>query len=938
MKKILKRILSLMLLISATCWMLNAQVKNDLKLPVDENIRIGKLQNGLTYYIRKNSKPENRIEMRLVVKAGSVLEDDDQQGLAHFIEHMCFNGTRHFEKNKLIEYLQSMGVQFGPEINAYTSFDETVYKLTLPADSPKIVKNGFLVMEDWAHGVSFDTTEINKERGVVIEEWRLNTGAFQRMRDKNLPVILKDSKYAERLPIGKKEIIENADRETIVRFYNDWYRSDLMAFIVVGDINMDTTETRIKEHFDRVEPLKNPRKRDKYAIPDHKETLVTVATDKESPVTMVSIYCKSDTRKFSTYKDYLKMVQYSLITGMLNQRLEEQTDLPDPPFINAGSYYGRFLGDKSIFVSQALVSDTGIAKGLQALLIESERLKLYGFTEGELERYKKILLNRYERYYNERDKTESSSFADEYIRNFLQDEPIPGIEFEYHFVKANLPGITLAEINELTNKLITAKNRVIVVNAPEKEELAIPGESDLLTIANSIDSNEISPYTDKISGTDLMPVRPEKGRILFTKKLDDIGAFELKLSNGAKVILKSTDFKNDEILFRAESPGGQSLYPDSLHQSAANADAIMNESGLGEYSKIELQKLLAGKTVSLSGWIGMYNEGLSGYASPRDLETLMQLINLEFTGPRKDESAFSSYISKIKAYYKNILSDPEQYFFDQYKRIKSQNHHRADRIPSEKEIEMIDFNRAYGIYTERFSDAGDFRFFFVGSFDIDSIRPLIEIYIASLPSAGVTESWKDPRIRPPADKLDKKVFKGTDPKSYAIIYFEKEEPWNEDDAFLLSVFGSLLNRKYIEILREEMSGVYGVQATAGMKKVPYERTYLQTVFPCSPENVDSLTSAALKVIEEIQAEGASEDDIQSTREIQRRNMEENLRTNGYWMSSLQEIYRNRISVDLLVDYDTFIKKITSEAFKRIANEYIDTNSYLRVVLLPEHAE
>jgi zinc protease len=938
MKDISKRILGLMVLIPVIWGMLSAQVKNDQELPVDENVRIGKLQNGLTYYIRKNSKPENRIEMKLVVKAGSVLEDDDQQGLAHFIEHMCFNGTRHFEKNKLIEYLQSMGVQFGPEINAYTSFDETVYKLTLPADSPKIVKNGFLVLEDWAHGVSFDTTEINKERGVVIEEWRLNTGAFQRMRDKNLPVILKDSKYAERLPIGKKEIIENASRETITRFYNDWYRPDLMAFIVVGDIDMDTTEARIKEHFSRIESLKNPRKRVQYEIPDHDKTLVTVATDKESPVTVVSIYCKSDAGKYTTYRDYLKMVQYSLITGMLNQRLEELADLPDPPFINAGSDYGRFLGDKSVFVTQALVSDTGITKGLKALLTESERLKLYGFTEGELERYKKILLNRYERYYKEKDKTESSAFADEYTRNFLQDEPIPGIEFEYHFVKANLPGITLAEINDLTKELITVKNRVIVVNAPEKEELAIPGESDILALANGISSDEINPYTDKISGTDLMPVRPEKGRILFTKRLDDIDAIELKLSNGAKVILKSTDFKNDEILFRAESPGGQSLYPDSLHQSASNAAGIMNESGLGEYSRIELQKLLAGKTVSLSGWIGMYNEGLTGYASPRDLETLMQLIHLEFTSPRKDEAAFSSYISKIKAYYQNILSDPEQYFFDQYKRIKSQNHPRADRIPSEKEIETIDFEMAYKIYTERFSDAGDFRFFFVGSFDTDSIRPLIETYIASLPSAGVTECWKDPGIRPPADKLYKKVFKGTDPKSYAIIYFEKEIPWDEDDAFLLSVFGSLLDRKYIEILREEMSGVYGVQATAGMGKTPYERAYLQIVFPCSPENVDSLTSAALKVITEIQAEGTSEDDIQSAREIQRRNMEENLKTNGYWMSSLLEIYRNKMSVNLLVNYDAFIKKITSEELKRVVNKYIGTDSYLRVVLYPEQTE
>ncbi|HJX71598.1 MAG TPA: insulinase family protein [Bacteroidales bacterium] len=934
MKNIPIRILSLMLFISATWGISIAQVKSDQQLPVDKHVRIGKLENGLAYYIRKNPKPENRIEMRLVVKAGSVLEDDDQQGLAHFIEHMCFNGTRHFEKNELIEYLQSVGVQFGPEINAYTSFDETVYMLTLPADSPRIVENGFLVMEDWAHAVSFDTSEINKERGVVIEEWRINTGAFQRMRDKNLPVILKDSRYAERLPIGKKEIIENASYEAIRRFYKDWYRPELMAFIVVGDIDMDTTEARIKEHFSRLEPLINPRKRVQHEIPDHDETLVTVATDKESPVTVVSIYCKSDTRKFSTYQDYLKMVQYSLITGMLNQRLGELKDLPQPPFIDAGSYYGEFLGDKSVFVSQALVSDTGIAKGLQTLLIENERLKLHGFTEGELERYKKILLNQYERYYNERDKTESSGFADEYIRNFLQDEPIPGIEFEYQFVKEELPGITLAEVNDLTEELITSQNRVIVVNAPEKEELVIPGETDLLVLANNIRSNEISPYTDKVSGTDIMPFKPEKGRILFTRKLSDIDAVELKLSNGAKVILKSTDFKNDEILFRAESPGGQSLYTDDDHQTAANASSIRNESGLGEYSKIELQKLLAGKTVGLSGRVGMYSEGLNGFASPKDLEALMQLIHLEFTQPRKDETAFLSYINRIKAYYQNILSDPTQYFFDQFNRIQSRNHPRADRIPAGKEIEMIDFDRSYEIAADRFSNAGDFYFFFVGSFDMDSIKPLIEKYIASIPSSGENEMWKDLGIRPPAEKLDEQIFKGADPKSFVIIYFEKEKPWNEDDAYLFSELGSLLDRKYVETIREEMSGVYYVEASAGLGKIPYERAFLKILFPCSPDNVDSLTSAILKEITKIQAEGVKEDDLQSTQEIQRRNMEENLKTNGYWIGSLQEIYRNKMSMNLLIDYNASIQKITSEELKRIANEYIDTGTYLRVSLFP----
>lgn len=912
-----------------------SQAPDKQVLPVDKDIRIGNLNNGMKYYIRKNSRPENRLEMRLVVHAGSVLEDEDQLGIAHFVEHMSFNGTKNFEKNKLIEYLQSVGVKFGPDINAYTSFDETVYMLTLPADSAKIIDTGFQVMEDWAHNLSFDHSEIDKERGVIIEEWRINRGAFQRMRDLILPVLLKDSRYANRLPIGQKEIIENVDYETIKRFYKDWYRPDLMAFIIVGDINVDTMEAKIKEQFSNLKPSKQNRKRVDFEIPDHNETLVAVATDKESPVTVVSLYYKSTSPKFQTYGDYRQMVLFSLYTGMLNQRLSELKELPEPPFINAGASFSEFLSNKHVFVSSALVSEIGVETGLKALITENERLKRHGFTESELERLKKVLLNQYERSYNERDKTESSAFAGEYIRNFLKNEPIPGIEFEYKYVEKILPTITLNEINALTNRLITPENLVIVVQAPEKDGLFIPGDVELLAIAENTQKHHIEPYEDKISGSTLMAFKPEKGRILFTKKLNDIGAVEYKLSNGARVVLKNTDFKNDEILFTAESPGGQSLYPEEDHQSAMNAASIMNESGVGEFSKTELQKLLAGKTVALSGSIGMYFEGLNGYASPKDIETLMQLIHLKFTSPRKDEDAFTSYINKQTAYYKNILSEPTQYFADQYGRIKAQNHPRTSHIPSEEQISLINLNRVYEIYKERFADASDFNFFFTGAINPDSIKPLIETYIASLPSLKRNEKWNDLGIRPPAGRTDTSIFKGSERKSIVINYFEKEIVWNEKDAYLLAVLGEILNRKYIEILREEMSGVYGVRASAGMGKIPYEQAWLEVMFPCSPDNADSLTQAVLNQIKKIQHDGITAEDVKTAREIQRRSIEENLKTNNHWIRSIQEVYRNNLSTDLLTKYNEILENITSEEIKRVANEYIDLEKYLRAVLYPE---
>ncbi len=913
-----------------------SQSNSDKKLPADSSVKIGKLKNGLTYYIRKNSKPENRVEMRLVVKAGSVLEDDDQQGLAHFVEHMAFNGTKNFEKNELIDYLESLGIQFGPEINAYTGFDETVYMLTLPTDSAHILNTGFQVMEDWAHNLTFNHEEIDKERGVVLEEWRIGRGAYQRILDKILPVVLKDSKYAERLPIGKKEIIENFEYKTLVKFYRDWYRPDLMAFIIVGDIDVEETELMIKEHFNQFEVKENARKRVYYTIPDHYETLVTIATDKEMPGTSVAIYYKKDAKDIKTYDDYRFMFLYSLFTGMLNQRLNELKEKPEPPFIDADTYYGDFLAkNKKVYEASAIVSETGVVKGLKTLLEENHRVNLHGFTDSELKRYKKVLLNFYEKAYSEKDKTESDSYASEYVRNFLNNEPIPGIEFEYEFVKEYLPGIKLDELNQLANKLITRENRVIVVTEPEKKDIPVINKEELLSIANTVDNSELEPYVDKITGSDLMVVKPDKGRILFSKKLKDIDAVEFKLSNGAKVVLKSTDFKNDEILMRAESKGGMSQVPDEDHQSALHASDIINESGIGEYSKTDLQKMLAGKTIHVSSKIEMYTESIVGNSSPKDMETLFQLTYLYFTKPHKDESAYQSYINKQKALYKNVLSDPVQYFYNQYRILKASNHSRAIVIPKEEDWEKIDFQEVYKIYSNRFSDASDFTFFFVGAFKIDSIKPLIEQYIASLPSGNTNESWKDLGIRPPEKTLEKNIYKGTDPKSIVITYFETKKPWNEHDAFLFSIVGNILNREYLKILREEMSGVYSVQTKAIFSKIPYDHASLQILMPCSPDNTDSLTIAAFDEIRKIQEQGISNEDLKKEKEIQRRKIEKDSKTNSFWINSFQKNYRMGTSFDYLLPNEEIINSITSQDIQRVASEYINLDKYLKVVLYPE---
>ncbi len=911
-----------------------AQDKLDQLIPVDEHIRIGKLENGLTYYIRKNSKPENRVEMRLAVNAGSVLEDEDQQGLAHFVEHMAFNGTKNFAKNDLVKYLQSVGVQFGPEINAYTSFDETVYMLTLPTDSAHILDKGYQIMEDWAHNLTFDGTEIDKERGVIVEEWRLGRGPMQRMEDKIIPVLFKDSQYANRLPIGKKEIIEGAPHETLRKFYRDWYRPDLMAFLVVGDIDPDTVEQAVREHFGRLQMPETSRPRVKFKVPDHPGTAAVVASDKETPYTIIQIACKTDPLEVKVLKDYRESLSIQLASTMLNQRIQELKEQASPPLLYSVVQYGS-LGtrEKSAMQMIGVVTETGIETGIQAMITEMERVTRYGFTPGELERQKKQFYSSFEQAYNERDKTESQQFAAEYIRNFLAQEPIPGIEFEFGFVKEYLSGITLEEVNKIAASLLTRDNRVVMLMAPQKEGITLPGDEQLLAMVDGAEKREIAAYVDKTAGEQLMDEKPKKGRIILTRKNEALGVVEMSLSNGAKVILKPTDFKNNEILFRAFSPGGYSVYDLADHQSALNAADIVGECGLADYSPTDIDKLLAGKVVSASSFINPYQEGFIGSSTPADLESMLQLIYLGFTQPRKDSALFEAYIAKQKGIVRNLLADPENYFIDQYTRIRSQNNPRADLIPTEADIDKISFNRVFEIYRDRFSDVSGFTFFFVGSFKIDSIKPLIETYLAGLPPQKRTESWKDMGIRPPEKKTDKAVYKGKDPKSFVAIYFESGESWDPMEAHMMGSLGQLLDIRYTEILREEMSGIYGMGVNVRLIKIPYPHMEASIMIPCSPQNTDKLTKAALDEILRIQKEGVSPEDLNKVKEAQRREMERNLKENNYWIGQLVDAYRLD-DPGLITQYADRIDAVTSERLQAVASK-INLKKYVRVVLYPE---
>ncbi len=904
-------------------------------LPVDPNVRIGTLSNGLTYYIRKNKKPEKRVEMRLVVNAGSILEDEDQRGLAHFVEHMAFNGTKNFAKNDIVSFLQSIGVEFGADLNAYTSFDETVYILPIPTDDEEILNKGLQILEDWAHNVTFDEEEIDKERGVVIEEWRLGRGADQRMRDKYFPVLFKNSHYAERLPIGKKEIIENASYETIKKFYHDWYRPDLMSVIAVGDIDVDAMEAKIKDHFSKIKNPKKERERVTYPVPGHEQTYIAIASDKEAAFTMVQLYYKADNVETSTLKDYRRNAVYELYNGMLMERLSELTKSADPPFFFAATYFGNMVRTKSSYTSFAVVGENNIEKGLSALIEENERVKKFGFTQGELDRYKKVMLNDYEQEFKERDKTESKVYVGEYIDHYLEKSPIPGIEFENEAMKALLPGITLDEVNALAEKWITKENRVVIITGPQKEGVKLPTEEEVLAMLNQAGQKEITAYEEEAVAASLMTTLPKPGKVTATKKIEKLGITEITFANGLKAVLKPTDFKNDEILMSAYSPGGSSLYSDEDYLSADNSADIVSESGVSDFSAVNLQKMLAGKTVSAAPYVGTLNEGLRGSAAPKDLETMLQLVHLYFTSPRKDSAAFQSFIMRNKMLLQNLMSDPRFFYSAEQIKIMTQNHPRGGRFPNVEDLEKIDFDKAYTFYQQRFADAADFTFFFVGNFTVESITPLLEQYLGSLPATNTQETWRDLGVRPPKGVVKEVVHKGKDPKSMVTINFTGEKPYTKESNYYLASLGELLSIKLIEILREEKSGVYGVGAHGSSTKYPYENYTMRISFPCAPENVDDLIAATMAEIEDIKTNGVSEEDLHKIKETQRRDREENLKKNRYWLGQISGYYRNHSDLDSFYEYDKLVEALTADDLKAAANQYLDMNNYVQVVLMPE---
>jgi zinc protease len=907
----------------------------DQPVPVDPRITIGYLPNGLRYYVRANARPYQRAELRLVFNVGSVVEDPDQLGLAHFIEHMAFNGSEHFKKQDLIEFMESIGMRLGPGVNANTSFDETVYMLHVPTDNPETLRKAFLFFSDIANGLSFDPEAIDKERGVIVEEWRQGRGAGARMQDVQFPVLLKGSRYAERTPIGSRESIENFKPEVLKRFYHDWYRPDLMAVIAVGDFNKADVERMIRELFGKIPSPPDRRPRPAFEVPDQSDTRFAIATDPEATMTMVALYNMLPLREQTTVGAYRRQQVERLYANMLNARLSEISLKPDPPFLRAGTERGIFVRTKEAASLVALVKEDQVARGLSALVAESARAAKHGFSPAELDRERREVLRGYEGAFAERDKEESADLAAEFIRAYTAKEPTPGMTYEYGLVQRFLPEITLEEVNKVAREW-TSGSRVVLVNAPRKPGLVVPDATQLAAAMKSAAEGDVKPYVDVASTQPLMEKPPEPGKVASTTTRGggSTGLQEWVLSNGAKVVLMPTTFKQDEVIFRATSPGGTSLATDKDYVAAITAAQVIGAGGLGPFNVIQLRNSLAGKAVSVSPFIDDTDEGLGGGASPKDLETMFQLIYLTFTQPRADPEAFAAMTSQMRAMLANQQASPEWEFRQTIATTLAQNHFRA-RPMTPKLVDEMDLQRSLAFYKDRFADASDFTFVFTGSFDVDTIRPLVERYLASLPALRRKETWKDEGIVPPKGVVDKVVRRGIEPKSQAAVVFTGPIQFDTPHEVTLDALSIVLEGRLRRSLREALRGTYGVEVGSHASKVPEARYSVTVEFGCDPDRTSELLTTAFREIERLRADGPTETEVADSREAMMVGHQTDMAENARLANEIVHRYEQGQDVAEFFNLPVEYQRLTAGAIQEAAKRYLDTTNVVKVTLFPE---
>ena len=904
-------------------------------LPFDAAVKTGTLPNGLKYYVRRNSRPANRVVLRLAVKTGSLDEADDQQGLAHVLEHMAFNGSEHFKPGELISYFESTGARLGPHVNAQTGFEDTIYMLDLPSDKPEIVEKGLVAFGDFAGGLWLDPKEIDKERGVVIEEWRGGLGAGSRIRDKQIPVLFYHSRYAERLPIGKPEVLRAFPPARLRAFYDMYYRPSNMAVVLVGDMDEAKLEAMVKAAFGGLKARGPAPAERKVEVPLHKETLVSIVTDPEITQSSVSLILKRPRASSDRVGDYRRQLVQRFFEQMLNDRLDEISRRPDATFLGAGMGGSGLSKDVETVSLGANVPSGKISEGLASVALEARRAREFGFSPPELDRAKKWMTAFYERAYTERDKTDSGSFAQEYLNHFLEGEPSPGIEFEYKLVQQLLPGISAAEVTALGKALLADDSRVILATSPQKADIKVPTQDELKAALAAVESAAVAPWNDSTSTRELIERKPEPAAVTTTRKVDEVGLTIVRFGNGVEAWLKPTDFKNDQVVFALQAKGGTSLAPSSDYFEASLASAYVNLSGAAGLKALDMQKLLAGKLAAATPFASLSTHGINGSAAPAQLETALQLLYARFTQPGDDPEAFDLLKRQLNSFVANRLDNPETVFADKLEEINTSNHYTSKPMTVER-VNALDRGKMTSFYRQRFSNAADFTFFMVGAFKVEDALPLLARYVGGLPSAGkVSSDFKDLAIAFPSATERAKVEKGREPKSETVISFFADPPGNdpmEQERALAAA--DVLEIALRDILREELGQTYTVSVDLSQGLPQRGGGHVEVSFGAAPENIEKMGARVLQEVQRFQKDGPSEDLVNRAKETARRSYETQLRQNDYWLRRFQAVQMWGQDPAMIAHRVERINAVTPATVQEAFKKYFPVDRMTVVTLVP----
>lgn len=928
-------IISFILLIN--CAVLLGQNKNT-DVPLQSDIRYGVLKNGLTYYILHNEEPKNRASFYIVHNVGAILEEDNQNGLAHFLEHMAFNGTKHFPDKGIINYLEKNGVKFGRNINAYTSQDETVYNLSnVPTENSNLIDSCLLILNDWSQNLLLTEKEIDAERGVITEEWRTRRNSKFRLMQQKLE-LYSDSKYSQRDVIGDLDVIQNHEYKTLRDFYKKWYRTDLQAIIMVGDFNSDEIERKVKNLFSQLPKVKNPAERKYYDIPDNVEPRYVLATDKEATGYTINLMFK-----FDVVKDENKNLEYlkdtyteSIFESIIKERISEKLQEENPAFINANVNISPLYRTKNKASILVIYKEENWKNALTEICKLVENVRDYGFTESEFERAKTNLSRAYENAYKKRFKTKSDMYVRGIQSHFLKNEPNPGIEFEYNYLNEILPQLNIDEVNKWAHLFFTDENMLIAVTGPETENNEYPDKEDILNIVNQVKKDTLEVYQDSYITKELLPDKPVAGSILSINDVEGIDAKEYVLSNGIKVYAQKTDIEKEKIEFAAHSWGGVSKLDESAIPNYMLFKGFVEAFGVGDFSVTELQKALTGKIVSVSPRVGRLSESIDASSSPQDLETMFQLVNLYFNNPRFDEKAYNAIKTRYLAYVKNIANDIDGAYKDSIT-LLTYDHHPRIKVFNEDIVNQITFEGIKELYKDRFKNPGDFTYMIIGNYDENRLETCLEKYIASLPVSELKENYTDQGIRSP-EKDVKNYFEKemTTPKASIFVNFHKKANYSEENTIYLYMISQLLSKRYMDEIREKEGGTYGVSVKYRFKEIPYQEAQLSLGFDCDHEKSEKLLSIALSEIQQLMDGKVLEVDLGEVKENLVKERIESVEKLNYWYSKLYDYVVDEKFTMSKEKFVEFVMNVSSKDIIEKANEFLNDARKIEVVMNPQN--